>query len=123
MPTVWPSCCWRPSWPWGRCFPSSAGVGRAFPRTPARKSAASRRPASIPAPTKLSLVGPLDLNTADAAALQALPGVGPTLAERIVADRDAHGPFRAPEDLLRVPGIGPKRWERIRPLVRAPEGP
>ncbi len=75
-----------------------------------------------PAPSKSSPVGPLDLNTADAEAFQTLPGVGPTLAERIVADRSAHGPFRVPADLLRVPGIGPKRWDRIRPLVRVTEG-
>lgn len=125
----------------GTMLPQFGGSGPGFPphpgtevggQPPARVAgigaevdgrASGRRPASIRAPTKPSLVGPLDLNTADTEALQALPGVGPTLAERIVADRDAHGPFRAPEDLLRVPGIGPKRWERIRPLVRATEGP
>jgi competence protein ComEA len=66
---------------------------------------------------------PLNINTANAEALQALPGIGPALAERIVADREAHGPFRAPEDLLRVHGIGPRRWERIRPVVRLTEKP
>jgi competence protein ComEA len=66
----------------------------------------------------------LDLNTADAEALQALPGIGPALAGRIVADREAQGPFRTAEDLLRVPGIGPKRWERIRHAIRVvAEGP
>ena len=76
-----------------------------------------------PAPSKPLVAAPLDLNTADAEALRGLPGVGPALAERIVSDRDARGPFRTPEDLLRVPGIGAKRWERIRPLVRATEAP
>jgi competence protein ComEA len=61
---------------------------------------------------------PLDLNAASAQALQTLPGIGPVLAERIVADREAHGPFRTPEDLLRVPGFGPKRLDRIRTVVR-----
>ena len=64
----------------------------------------------------------LDLNTSDAQALQTLPGVGPVLAERIVAYRKAHGPFRSPEDLLQVPGIGPQRWGRIRGLVRVGDG-
>lgn len=50
--------------------------------------------------------------------MQTLPGLGPVLAERIVADREARGPFRTAEDLLRVPGIGPKRLERIRASVR-----
>jgi competence protein ComEA len=48
----------------------------------------------------------LNLNRASAAELEALPGVGPVLAERIVADRDAHGPYASIEDLNRVSGIG-----------------
>ena len=64
----------------------------------------------------------LDLNAVDVQALQALPGVGPVLAERIVAYRRVHGPFRAAEDLLRVPGVGGKRWGRLRELVRVVEG-
>jgi competence protein ComEA len=61
--------------------------------------------------------GVLDLNTADARALVALPGIGPALAGRIVAERAARGPFASPDDLLRVPGLGAGRLERIRPLV------
>jgi competence ComEA-like helix-hairpin-helix protein len=60
----------------------------------------------------------LDLNTATAEQLRGLPGIGSALAERIVANREIHGPFQGPEDLLRVPGIGLRRWERIRHLVR-----
>lgn len=76
------------------------------------------------APSKPLLVLPLNLNAADVEALQGLPGIGPTLAERIVAHREAHGPFQTAEDLLRVPGIGPKRWERIRHAIRVvTEGP
>ena len=74
-------------------------------------------------PSKPLLVLPLNLNAADAEALQGLPGIGSTLAERIVAHREAQGPFQTAEDLLRVPGIGPKRWGRIRPLVQVTEGP
>ncbi len=67
-------------------------------------------------------VGEVDLNRADAEALTALPGVGEALARRIVMDRARSGPFRSAEDLLRVPGIGWKRLERLRPFVRAGEG-
>jgi competence protein ComEA len=74
-------------------------------------------------PAAPSLAFPLNINAASAEALQSLPGIGPALAARIVADREARGPFRTPEDLLRVPGIGPKRWEQIRPLVRLAEEP
>ena len=57
------------------------------------------------------------LNNADAAALEALPGVGPVTAERIVAWRDAHGGFRSVDDLLEVPGIGPAKLEQMRAFV------
>ncbi|MBQ6117076.1 MAG: helix-hairpin-helix domain-containing protein [Oscillospiraceae bacterium] len=60
---------------------------------------------------------PIDLNTADEEALQRLPGIGPALAERIVADRAANGPFASVEELTRVSGIGEKTVEDIRPYV------
>jgi competence protein ComEA len=60
----------------------------------------------------------IDLNQADAAALDALPGVGPVLAERIVEQRRRQGPFRRLEDLRAVRGIGPRLIERIRGQVR-----
>lgn len=59
----------------------------------------------------------LDLNTADAQALEALPGIGPVLAQRIVEFRTRYGPFIQVDDLLKVQGIGPKTLERLRPLV------
>jgi competence protein ComEA len=61
--------------------------------------------------------GPVDLNAATAADLEALPGIGPTLAAAIVAFRDEHGPFASVDGLLDVPGIGPTRVEQLRPLV------
>ncbi len=57
--------------------------------------------------------GPIDLNRADAVALQELPGVGPATAEAIVAHRDENGPFRSVDDLLDVPGIGPAKLAAI----------
>ena len=60
----------------------------------------------------------IDINRASAEELQSLPGVGPAIAERIVADRLENGPFRQYEDLERVTGIGPKLRERIQPAVR-----
>jgi len=59
----------------------------------------------------------VDLNSADAAALDALPGVGPATAARIISDREANGPFASVEDLGRVSGIGPKKLEQLAGLV------
>lgn len=59
----------------------------------------------------------VDVNTATGAALARLPQIGPALAERIVAFRDANGPFRDADDLAGVPGIGPKTVEALREYV------
>jgi len=61
--------------------------------------------------------GRVDLNTADAALLEALPRIGPALAERIIAWREDNGGFTSIEDLLAVPGIGDKMLESLRDLV------
>ena len=60
----------------------------------------------------------LDLNLADAAALESLPGVGPVLAGRIVQWRAENGPFTSVEELGEVSGIGEATLGRLRPLVR-----
>ena len=62
--------------------------------------------------------GTVDLNTADAALLDTLPGVGPVIAERIVAWRDENGPFTSVEELGEVDGIGPALLDKIRDAVR-----
>jgi len=59
--------------------------------------------------------GRLDLNRASAEELEALPGIGPKTAERIVADRTKRGRFRAVKDLRRVKGIGVKTLARLAP--------
>ena len=64
--------------------------------------------------------GLIPLNRATAADLEALPGVGPVLAERIESFREANGPFGQVEDLLQVPGIGEAKLAAIRDLVRVP---
>lgn len=61
--------------------------------------------------------GRVNLNTADAAALETLPGVGPALAARIIDWRETNGRFTAPEDLLSVSGIGDKTFAAMRDLV------
>ncbi|GAA0271525.1 helix-hairpin-helix domain-containing protein [Cryptosporangium japonicum] len=61
---------------------------------------------------------PLDLNAATVDQFDALPGVGPVLAERIVAYRTEHGGFRSVDQLREVDGIGDSRFEKLRSLVR-----
>ncbi len=60
----------------------------------------------------------IDLNTATASELTALPGIGEVLAARIVEHRNANGPFVRLDQLMAIRGIGPITYERIRPLVR-----
>jgi competence ComEA-like helix-hairpin-helix protein len=59
----------------------------------------------------------IDLNRASQKDLEALPGVGPALAGRILALRHTMGGFRTPDDLLRVRGLGPVTVDRLKPLV------
>lgn len=61
--------------------------------------------------------GRINLNTADAQTLEGLPGVGPATAQKIIADRSSNGPFKSPEDLMRVSGIGPKKYDAVKDLI------
>ena len=60
----------------------------------------------------------IDVNSAAAGELEALPGVGETLAARIVEWRETHGPFLDVEALLEVPGIGEGKLEAMRDCIR-----
>lgn len=94
----------------------------------AAKSGSQNAPAQGPAitepralsssqPEPPARAGILDLNKATAAELELLPGVGPSLAARIVEFRDKNGPFKKFEDLDKVYGFGPKMLEKIHPFV------
>lgn len=65
-------------------------------------------------PAVAAASSPVNLNQAGVADLQDLPGVGPALAERIVAYREAEGPFQSIDQLTEVKGIGTKKLEKIR---------
>jgi competence protein ComEA len=85
---------------------------------------------SMPAPTKAKptprpvtaskkageLTAAINVNRADQAELQKLPGIGPKLSQRILDER-AKSPFKSIDELRRVPGIGPKTLEKLRPFV------
>ena len=79
---------------------------------------------SVPAPAAqwdvaLEATRHVDVNAADVAALERLPGVGPVLAQRIVEERERRGPFHSAEELSRVRGIGPKILEGVKDYVVA----
>ncbi len=80
--------------------------GDGAPAPPAAETPA----AAAPAPAG----GGIDVNSAPASALEALPGIGPTKAAAIVADRQANGPFGSCDDLARVTGIGPATVASVR---------
>ena len=92
----------------------SAGAGVSFPPSaapvakPVKTGKGARGPASS---------GPVDLDMASAAEIETLPRIGPALAQRIVADRDAAGPFGSLEGLRRVRGIGAATASLLAPLV------
>lgn len=61
--------------------------------------------------------GKVNINTANAAELEELPGIGPSTAQKIISDRDSNGPYEAPEDLKRVSGIGDKKFDALEDLI------
>jgi competence protein ComEA len=68
-------------------------------------------PGDEPSPTIINL------NLATLGELETLPGIGPTLSQRIIDHRQANGPFANTEDLMEVSGIGPGKYEQIKDLV------
>ena len=60
---------------------------------------------------------PIDINKASTEELTTIPGIGKTLAQRIVEFRDEHGPFGTVENLIDVPGIGPATLDNLRPHI------
>ena len=78
--------------------------------TPAAKKSPAR---SSPFVKKPAITGVININTASAATLQKLPGIGPSKAKRIVAYRTRRGPFRRVRDLRRVKGIGRKSLAKM----------
>ena len=79
--------------------------------------AAASSPARPASPPRRAVTFPLDINSARIEELMALPGIGETLAQRVVEYRKSHGRFRSVDELRKVRGIGEKRMEQISPLV------
>jgi competence protein ComEA len=60
---------------------------------------------------------PIDINTADSATLESVPGIGKSLSQRIVSFREKNGPFQSVDDLLKVQGVGEKSIQKLRPYL------
>jgi len=67
--------------------------------------------------TSAPAAAPVNINTADVKELMKLEGVGRRVAEKIVEYRDTHGPFKKPEELRKVEGVGNGLWERNRTRI------
>lgn len=100
--------------PAGAGVSADGGGGAAGGTMPSRAAPGAAAPAASRAP----FAGLLDVNTAPADSLELLPGIGPALAQRLVDDRAARGPYRAAGDLERVRGIGPRLAGRLAPRLR-----
>lgn len=101
----------------GEAPPAQAGLSAA-PAGAGLVAGAPRGSGAIGGATTASGAGAtIDINRASAGELEALPGVGPALAARIVAFREANGPFATADGLDAVSGIGARTLERLRPFV------
>jgi competence protein ComEA len=114
----------------GRQAGSPAQVEQPYVAVPggAPRGALDRQASGAPAPPRTGANRPeravdrISLNTASQKELEALPGIGPVLAQRIIAyreqrKREGHRGFESKDELLNVPGIGPKRYTAVRDLV------
>jgi competence protein ComEA len=94
-----------------------AGVNFAAPVADGQQVLVPQRGAVVAGASGTASSGPVSLSSATAEQLDALPGVGPVTAEKIVAYRQAHGSFRSVDELDAIAGIGPSRIADLRALV------
>lgn len=87
------------------------------PSQEAVEAAASTASSTTAASSASASSGRININTADAAALQTLDGIGQATAAKIIADREANGPFKTIEDLKRVSGIGDKKLAGLKDSI------
>ncbi len=88
---------------------------------PAKTAMGSNQTSPAATPPARIVEFPVDINTADTFALEALPGIGPALARRIVEYREENGPFQSIDDLDYVSGIGPAKLNSLRQKVTLSE--
>ena len=79
------------------------------------QGAAAQTPERAPRPAATAVV--VNLNTASASDFEALPGIGPKTAARIIEYRQKNGPFKKIEELMNIPGIGEKNFLKLKPQL------
>jgi competence protein ComEA len=80
-------------------------------------AAAAQPPSSSRSAAKPAVAGPININTASATELEALPGIGAKTAALIVEYRQKNGPFKKVEELMNVRGIGEKNFLKLKPQI------
>ncbi len=94
-----------------------AGQVAAAPQGAAPGGAAGSAPGGAAGTTAGGAPGQVNINTATQAELETLPGIGPATAQKIIASRESEGPFSTPDELMRVSGIGEKKYEAVEGLI------
>ena len=97
---------------------ATADTSPAEPATETQTEDENQAAASTPAGSDSGLI---DINSADLAALETLPGIGEVLAGRIIEYRETNGPFSSIEEIVNVSGIGDKKYEAIKNMIEVRE--
>ncbi len=122
-------------WPWSEPQPNDQVVSHDKVESPVKVEVAKDRQfvkdrkgyslhptthtrANLKAPESLPSESQVDVNNSTARQLEALPGIGRVIAQRIIERRSSVGEFHSPDDLRSVKGLGPKRIDKLRPLIR-----
>lgn len=100
-----------------RAAPVADGQQVYIPRAGETPAAAQGTGSAPTGGAEVAASGLVNINSATAEELDALPGVGPSTAQAIIEDREANGPFAAVEDLVRVSGIGEKKFEKLKASI------
>jgi competence protein ComEA len=108
---------WRPTTVIVAALVLMPGLALAADKSGAEPAEKSRRHTTTTVSAPVGADAKININTASVKELMGLTGIGHKVAERIVEYRGAHGPFKKPEDLKKVEGVGQGVWERNRERV------